>query len=374
MIDLHLNHGNSHEGVYLRLPATPGEIGAAFGMLEKLGEGKVSIVDVTCPIRNITQYIIHTDISGQEAFAKLQRLAENIDGMDRNERRIFSGALDAESVNGLDDVLEISGHLERYVFLQGVTCDKELGGYLVESGYKDFPEHVRPYLDYAGIGAEYYAERGGAYTSDGYVLRREAYHVQTEQAEQMDQTEPVIRLYLRTASGSSTMLTLPATEEQVDTAKRALRVEELASAQIIKAEMHHYLADLIPHDSICVEDANELALAVEEMLEADDESLSKFLAVLTAEKPDTFPSALRLAMDQDNYELVPDDPWAYGEYTLRRVCQDQEVLDTIDGFMDYKALGEFQMKEDGVRETEYGTVVRLNDPFPQQERGQQMFQ
>ena len=38
MIDLHLNHGNSHEGVYLRLPATPGEVGEAFGLLEKLGE------------------------------------------------------------------------------------------------------------------------------------------------------------------------------------------------------------------------------------------------------------------------------------------------------------------------------------------------
>lgn len=36
MIDLHLNHGNSHEGVYLRLPATPGEIGAAFGLLDIL--------------------------------------------------------------------------------------------------------------------------------------------------------------------------------------------------------------------------------------------------------------------------------------------------------------------------------------------------
>lgn len=98
MIDLHLNHGDSHEGVYLRLPATPGEIGAAFGMLEKLGEGKVTIFDVSCPIQNITQYIIRTDVSDQDSLAKLQRLAEDIDGMDRNERRIFSGALDAESI------------------------------------------------------------------------------------------------------------------------------------------------------------------------------------------------------------------------------------------------------------------------------------
>ena len=33
MINLLLNHGAGHEGVYLRLPATPGDIGAAFSML-----------------------------------------------------------------------------------------------------------------------------------------------------------------------------------------------------------------------------------------------------------------------------------------------------------------------------------------------------
>lgn len=239
----------------------------------------------------------------------------------------------------------------------------------MENGYKDFPEHVRPYLDYAGIGTEYYAERGGAYTMDGYVLRREACHIQTEQVEKK---EPVIRLWLRTMTGAGMILNLPATEEQLDAAKRALCVEEFSAAQISKAEMHHYVAGNIPMDAICVEDANELTVAVEEMIEADDESLSKFLAVLAVEQPDTFPAALRLAMKQDDYEFVSDDPYEYGEQILRKICTEQEVLDTIDGFMDYKALGEFQMKEDGVRETEFGSIIRRSEPFPAPEQGQRM--
>jgi len=369
MINLYLNHGNSREGVYLRLPATPGEIGEAFGMLEKLDGGEVTIFDVSCPIQNISQYIIHADVNDTDDFSKLQKLAQDIDGMDRNERRIFSGALDAESINSLDDVLRIAGQLGQYTFIPGVTNNKELGGYLVENGYKDFPEHVRPYLDYAGIGAEYYAERGGAYTVDGYVLRREACHIQMEQ---MEQKEPVIRLWLRTIKGAGMILNLPATEEQLDAAKKALNVEEFSAAQISKAEMHYYVASLIPVDAICVEDANELAVAVDEMIEADDESLSKFLAVLTVEQPDDFPAVLRLAMEQDDYEFVSDDPQEYGEQVLRRICTDQEVLDTIDGFMDYKALGEFQMKEDGVRETEFGSIIRRSEPFPAPEQGQRM--
>lgn len=366
MIDLHLNHGNSHEGVYLRLPATPGEIGAAFGLLDKLGEGKVTIFDVSCPVRNIAQYIRHADVNDKDDFARLQKLAEAIDGMDRNERKTFSGALDAESINGLDDVLEIAGRLDQYIFIHGVTNSKELGGFLVESGYKDFPDHVRPYLDYAGIGAEYFAERGGAFTPEGYVLRKASYHEQTPQV------EPVIRLRFHTAAGAGMTLNLPASEEQLETAKRALNVEEFAAVRISEAEMHHYVAAHIPMDAICVEDANELSTIVAEMVEADDESLSKFLATLTVEQPEDFPAVLRLAMEQDNYEFVSNDPYEYGEQALRKICTDQEVLDIIDGFMDYQALGEFQMKEDGVRNTEYGSIIRLSEPFPAPEQGQQM--
>lgn len=35
-----------------------------------------------------------------------------------------------------------------------------------------FSEIAKPYLDYAAIGTEYYAERGGAFTGSGYALRR----------------------------------------------------------------------------------------------------------------------------------------------------------------------------------------------------------
>jgi len=237
---------------------------------------------------------------------------------------------------------------------------------LVENGYKDFPEYTVPYLDYAKIGAEYYAERGGAYTPAGYVLRKESYH------EQAVETAPVIRLWLRTMAGGEMTLLLPATEEQLDSAKRALNVEEFSAAQISKAEMHHYVAPHIPMDAICVEDANTMAVSVAEMLEADDESLSKFLAVLTVEQPDTFPAALRLALDLEDYALVPDEDYEYGEFALKRICTDQEVLDAIDGYMDYEAFGIDHKKLDGVRETEYGAVVRLTCPFSTPEQGQQM--
>lgn len=76
-----------------------------------------------------------------------------------------------------------------YVLFPGVLTDTDLGRYLVASGYKDFPEYVRPYLDYRGIGIEYYAEQGGAYSPGGYVRRKNA-------DEQTASEESTIKLYM----------------------------------------------------------------------------------------------------------------------------------------------------------------------------------
>ena len=79
----------------------------------------------------------------------------------------------SECISNLDDVLQTVGRIGQYGMIPEVTCDRELGGYLVEHGKIDCPEHLKPYLDYVGIGAEFYSNYGGAYTLDGYVVRKE---------------------------------------------------------------------------------------------------------------------------------------------------------------------------------------------------------
>ena len=131
------------------------------------------------------------------------------------------------------------------------------------------------------------------------------------------------------------------------------------------------LNSLIPLDTITVEDANELALCLKEM-EQEDGGIMKFCAVLEVEQPDTFAEALNIAMDRDNYELVPEDMDEYGKQVLRRIGADDELLDTIDGYMNFDQLGKDSVSEDGVRRTEFGLVRRLSSPFPTQEIGQTM--
>ena len=287
------------------------------------------------------------------------------DGISVERQHTLSGALDAESINGLDDVLRVTSSLDQYEFIEGVTSDKALGGWLVEHGLAgvDFPETVRPYLDYAGIGAEYYASHGGAYTPTGYVKRQESTPEQT--------LEDKSRLSLVLRSGSNTChLAFPASDAELETARRKLDVAELTDDRIDSIMVGYSWANTLPLDDITLEGFNTLAQYVQQMSESE---LRLFGAALEAEEPETFSEAVCIAEELDEYELVDGSEEEYGREALRHAGAGDVILDMLDGFTDFDALGRFEMEQDGVLDTGYGQIKRLSTPYPRQaEQGQTM--
>ena len=370
MINLLLNHGAGHEGVYLRLPATPGDIGAAFGMLDQLGTGPVTIFDVECPVPNVRQYIMNADVNDKETFDKLQKLAQRISAMDREDCSKFAGALDNESINGLDDMLSVAQNLHGYVLLNNINSDADLGRFLVDSGFRGCPEDMQAYLNFEAIGRDYRSEYGGAFSSGGFVRRRSTY-------EPEETTNPIITLYMHTALSKSSgelpyPVKLPATEMQLDQIKERMGIDEFSEATITDIEFSPaYLSGNIPVECVAVGTANDLALEIEQMMQKDGELL-KFFSVMEVEQPQTMAAALNLALELDNYERVPDDAYEYGQIALSRDWPDDNLLTMLDGYMDFKRFGEDAMRDDGVRRTEYGLVRRCDEPWPEQSFGQQM--
>lgn len=364
MIELQLTRGDNQEGVRLVFPATSAEIGEAFAWLDEVSRyaGEVQIIGVHSPIPNLGQYICCANLSHSKDIQSLNTLAERIGAMEKKEQLIFSGALDAESINGLDDVLRISENLGNYTIIPYVSSDTELGRYVAFAGQIQSdprsPEAAWPYLDFAKIDAEYYADHGGAYTPNGYVMQQENESVQTQER------KPIFELYLLHGQ-SRYRLDLPAEEPRLELAKRSLGIEDFAQATIYQAIYGmDPMAGILPMDCVSVEDANELAQMIREMPDAD---LLKYLAVLSAEQPENFPSALRLALELDDYERITEGTYEYGQSVLRRIGADDEIIDAIDGYMDFEKLGEYSMLEDGVRQTEYGMVRRLSQPFSSRE-------
>lgn len=159
MITLNLARGDNYESVPLRLPTTPGEVDEVFAALDAASRyaGEVQIIGVDSGVPSLAKHLKGAGLTDPDAFDKLNRLAEKIDGMDERQRDIFSGALDAESAGSLDDVLRVSDSLEAYTFVPNVRSDEELGRYVVVAGQlhgdRRFPEEAWPYLDFAKIGA-----------------------------------------------------------------------------------------------------------------------------------------------------------------------------------------------------------------------------
>ena len=335
--------------------------------------GALGIHTTDCAIPGISWHLSHTILGSDSTLQKLNQLAEVMDGLNTAGLYHLSKSLDTEFQQSLDDVLRIASHVKPcsmncYEVIPGVTTEQELGKWLVEHDRLEdkVPETLRPYLDYRSIGIDYRNEHEGEFLSGGYT------GIRAGAMEQVQEEQSVLQLTLATADRWY-YLRLPASEEEMTQAKRDLDVEDFSQAGITAVKFSApQLNSLIPLDAVSVEDANALALCLKEMEQEDGEEM-KFCAVLEVEQPETFAEALNIAMDRDDYELVPENAEEYGKQVLRRIGADDEIIDTIDGYMDFAQLGSDSLAEDGVRRTEFGLVRRLSNPFPPEpEIGQAM--
>lgn len=366
MIQLKLSKQRMREGVALNLPATPAEVSEACAWFDRLGipQNEVKIVGASSPVRTLDKYIVsHGDLHRTGDLDKLNILAEQLEQMDKRQQDILGGAVDSECISSLDDVLEILSHLDRYVILPNIVTNEELGRFLVDTGYKDFPEETHPYLNYAAIGMEYYTNNGGAYGPGGYVRRKAAPELEVQVQ------KPLITIHLYSAKLSQARaepyrLALPALDEEMDQAAQALGVDKLSDASIVKMEIgDETLKDLIPMECVSVTEANHLAMTIEELRQWD-ELYQKYLAVLSVEQPETMTKALYLSVELDDYEFMPEDDYEYGQAVLRRHGATDELLDRLLGYLNMEGLGRDARADDGVRKTEYGDLRRCSEPFP----------
>ena len=373
MLTLHISNG-ARVQEQMPLPMPLDEINRQMEALRAAGQpgDGFFVSNVDSAVSVLGWHLQYTKLDGDYTFQKLNRLAEALDKMGATGCYHLSKALPTDYQLNLDGVLRAvvhvkPGSLKNYEIIPKVTSHRELGKWLVEHDRLDekVPEGLRPYLNYSSLGVDYYNAHEGTFLSTGYV------GIRTGAMERVQEEQSVLHLTLATAE-SWYHLALPASEEKLEDAKRDLVVEDFAQAGVTSVKFSApHLNSLIPLDTICVEDANALALCLKEM-EQEDGGLTKFCAVLEVEQPGTFAEALKIAMDRDDYELVPEDMEEYGKQVLRRAGADDEIIGTIDGYMDFAQLGTDSLAEDGVRRTEFGLVRRLSEPFPPQEIGQTM--
>ena len=186
--------------------------------------------------------------------------------------------------------------------------------------------------------------------------------------------DEILRMTLRVDGKPDYTLVLPADEEYLDAVKDYLDIDVFADAMLCDIRFKvPYIGELI-RDSDCpaVEDYNDFAEALEDIWQQDG-ALLTYAAVLEAEKPETLHRACDLLQDLDNYQRITEGAYGYGQQRLQETLElDDEAIYELDGYMDFEQYGQDRMENDGVTETEFGLLRRLDPPFPEQRQGQRM--
>lgn len=345
MILLTLSRGKGEETVRLQLPASPAEIGETFAFLDRisLDTTATAILDVSSNVPVLYRCLYDVDVEDSEQFQKLQKLAERTEALSPAKAAIFSGALDAECVWNLEGALTVADRLDEYMLVNNVSSDSELGIYLVNKGITPFPDRFKPYINYARVGAEYREKHGGEYSSGNYVQKK------TPELLENERLDGVFRIWMENpcpvrVQSETAQITLPATFEQLESARQLLGVDSLNMAKLTRVEaLRPYLGEYLPLQGmdLRLEQLDELAENIR-IMDQEDGALLKYLSVLEVEQPATLQEALRFSIELDDYERVPDDPEEYGKQVLERIGADEELIssrllgiDSIDEYIRY---------------------------------------
>lgn len=333
MILLTLSRGKGEETVRLQLPASPAEIGETFAFLDRisLDTTATAILDVSSNVPVLYRCLYDVDVEDSEQFQKLQKLAERTEALSPAKAAIFSGALDAECVWNLEGALTVADRLDEYMLVNNVSSDSELGIYLVNKGITPFPDRFKPYINYARVGAEYREKHGGEYSSGNYVQKK------TPELLENERLDGVFRIWMENpcpvrVQSETAQITLPATFEQLESARQLLGVDSLNMAKLTRVEaLRPYLGEYLPLQGmdLRLEQLDELAENIR-IMDQEDGALLKYLSVLEVEQPATLQEALRFSIELDDYERVPDDPEEYGKQVLERIGADEELISIIN--------------------------------------------
>lgn len=107
-------------------------------------------------------------------------------------------------------------------------------------------------------------------------------------------------------------------------------------------------------------------LLAERNILGDAGTKEKLFAALEAEAPGNMAEAMEIAAGLERYTILPEDIQTADDYADYFLEEAQIYIDEeVQPFLDYKRLGECQMRKHGVVQTEHGLVRREDIPMAQ---------
>ena len=176
MVTLFLRQGENGKQVLLSFPATTlteiADVAATLETLKSMSE-TVTIQGAASEVMNLGLYLSGVDLAAEGEVERINQLAERLEHMSEVDCDKFAGMLDANSISGTKDILNLTERLDDYAILPNCSSPQSIGRYLAGCGAFPVPEELTGYIDYGAVGSEFQSKHGGAVCCRGYVVRKE---------------------------------------------------------------------------------------------------------------------------------------------------------------------------------------------------------
>lgn len=176
MVTLFLRQGENGKQVLLSFPATtPAEKADVAATMESLKSMSktVAIQGAASEVMNLGLYLSGVDLAAEGELERINQLADRLEHMSEVDCDKFAGMLDANSISGTKDILNLTERLDDYAILPNCSSPQSIGRYLAGCGAFPVPEELTGYIDCGAVGSEFQSKHGGAVCCRGYVVRKE---------------------------------------------------------------------------------------------------------------------------------------------------------------------------------------------------------
>ena len=174
MVTLFLRQGETGKQVLLSFPVTvPAEkedVAATLETMKSMSK-TVTIWGAASEVMNLGLYLSGVDLAAEGEQERINRLAERLEHMPEVDCDKFAGMLDANSVSGTKDILQLTEQLDDYVVLPGCSSAQSIGKYLMDCGVAPTLKQLCKTVDYETVGRLFLDAHTGASCSRGYVVR-----------------------------------------------------------------------------------------------------------------------------------------------------------------------------------------------------------
>ena len=176
MVTLFLRQGENGKQVLLSFPVTtPAEKENIVATLETLKpmSKTVTIQGAASEVMNLGLYLSGVDLVAEGEVERINQLAKRLEHMSEVDCDQFAGMLDANSISGTKDILQLTEQLDDHVILPGCSSAQSIGKYLMDCGVAPTLKQLCKTIDYETVGRLFLDAHSGAACSRGYVVRKE---------------------------------------------------------------------------------------------------------------------------------------------------------------------------------------------------------